>query len=78
MVFVAPDRWGGGLGGRLVDALLEEVRARGYERAQLWTQTDNARARRLYQRRGFRPSGSEKDEFEERIVHYQRDLPEGV
>ena len=45
---------------------------------ELWTQTDNARARRLYERRGFRPSGREKDEFEERIVHYQRDLPEGI
>jgi ribosomal protein S18 acetylase RimI-like enzyme len=71
MVFVAPDRWGEGLGGRLVDALLEEVRRRGYERAQLWTQMGNARARRLYEGRGFRPSEGEKDEFGERIVHYQ-------
>ena len=61
MVFVAPDRWGEGLGGRLVDALLEEVRRRGYERAQLWTQMGNARARRLYEGRGFRPSEREKD-----------------
>jgi len=71
MVFVAPDRWGEGLGGRLVDALLEEVRRRGYERAQLWTQMGNARDRRLYEGRGFRPSEREKDEFGERIVHYQ-------
>ena len=71
MVFVAPDRWGEGLGGRLVDALLEEVRRRGYERAQLWTQMGNARDRRLYEGRGFRPSEKEKDEFGERIVHYQ-------
>ena len=71
MVFVAPDRWGEGLGGRLVDALLEEIRRRGYERAQLWTQRGNARARRLYEGRGFRPSEREKDEFGERIVHYQ-------
>jgi len=71
MVFVAPERWGEGLGGRLVDALLEEVRRRGYERAQLWTQMGNARTRRLYEGRGFRPSEREKDEFGERIVHYQ-------
>lgn len=74
MVFVAPERWGGGLGGRLVDALLEEVRGRGYDRAQLWTQTENVRARRLYERRGFRPSGRKKDEFGERIVHFERAL----
>jgi ribosomal protein S18 acetylase RimI-like enzyme len=74
MVFVAPDRWGEGLGGRLVDALLEKVRKTGFRRAQLWTQTDNARARRLYEGHGFLPSGREKDELGERIMHYRRAL----
>jgi ribosomal protein S18 acetylase RimI-like enzyme len=75
MVFVAPDHWGRGVGGRLVDALLTEARSRGYDRAQLWTQADNARARRLYEGRGFRHSGRQKEEFGELIVHYQRLLP---
>ena len=74
MVFVAPDRWGEGIGGRLVDELLAEARARGYDRAQLWTQEDNHAARRLYEGRGFRPSGREKDEFGERILHHERPL----
>ena len=78
MVFVAPDHWGMGLGGRLVDALLTEARTRGYERVQLWTQADNSRARRLYEGRGFRPSGRQKDEFGERIVHYQHALPQAT
>jgi|SRR5215203_4726548 len=76
MVFVAPDRWGEGLGGRLVDDLLVEARSRGYERAQLWTQHDNARARLLYEGRGFRVSGREKEEFGETILHFQRALTE--
>jgi len=76
MVFVTPDHWGMGIGGRLVDALLTEAWSRGYDRAQLWTQADNARARRLYEGRGFRRSGREKDEFGELIVHYQRALPQ--
>lgn len=76
MVFVAPGRWGEGLGGRLVDALLKEARSRGYEQAQLWTQHDNARARRLYEGHGFRPSGREKEEFGELIIHHERALPE--
>ena len=33
MVFVAPDYWGRGIGGRLVDALLSEARSRGYDRS---------------------------------------------
>jgi ribosomal protein S18 acetylase RimI-like enzyme len=76
MVCVAPAYWSRGIGGRLVDALLEEARSRDYYRAQLWTQSDNARARRLYEGRGFVPSGREKDEFGERIVHYRCALPE--
>ena len=78
MVFVAPAYWGRGIGGRLVDALIPGARSRGYDRAQLWTQVDNARARRLYEGRGFVPSGREKDELGERILHYQRALPESV
>ena len=74
MVFVAPDYWGRGIGGRLVDALLKDARLRDYDRAQLWTHSDNARARRLYEGRGFRASGREKEEFGDLIVHLQRAL----
>jgi ribosomal protein S18 acetylase RimI-like enzyme len=74
MVFVAPDRWGEGIGGRLVDALLSGARSRGYDRVQLWTQLDNPRAQHLYERHGFRPTGREKKELGERIMHYARPL----
>jgi GNAT superfamily N-acetyltransferase len=75
MVFVAPGRWGQGIGGALVDRLLVESRARGYLRAQLWTHADNVGAQRLYERRGFRRSGREKaDDLDGTIVHYERGL----
>lgn len=75
MVFVAPERWGAGIGRRIVAALVEAARARGYDRAQLWTQSDNARAHRLYERHGFRTSGRRKmDENGDLIVHYERAL----
>ena len=74
-VFVVPDRWGEGLGGDLVDAVLEEARGRGYDRAQLWTHADNERAHKLYGGRGFRRTGREKaDDVGETIVHYERGL----
>ena len=51
------------------------VCSRGYERAQLWTHADNARAQRLYERHGFRRTGREKDDdLGEWIVHYERAL----
>jgi ribosomal protein S18 acetylase RimI-like enzyme len=75
-VYVAPDRWGLGIGRALVDAVLVEARARGYDHAQLWTQTDNVRARRLYIGCGFVPSGREKldDDLGDRILHLERAL----
>ena len=72
-VFVAPGRWGAGLGGDLIGAVLSEARSRGYGRAQLWTHADNTRAQRLYENRGFRRTGREKhDDLGETIVHYER------
>nr|BFE62687.1 hypothetical protein GCM10020063_072130 [Dactylosporangium thailandense] len=53
MVFVAPARWGAGLGGLVLDAL----HAAGWARTTLWTRTSNARARRLYEKAGYRPTG---------------------
>ncbi len=75
LVYVAPHRWGAGVGGRLVDAVLTEARSQGYTRAQLWTHADNPRAQRLYEGRGFRRSGREKeDDRGEWIVQYERAL----
>ena len=75
MIFVAPERWGEGIGGRVLGGVLEEACSRGYERAQLWTPADNARAQRLYKRHGFRRTGREKDDgLGEWIVHYERAL----
>ena len=74
-VFVAPDRWGRGIGGPVVGAVLAEAWSRGCDRVQLWTHADNTRARRLDEGRGFLPSGRElDDDLGERIVHYQRPL----
>lgn len=74
LVFVLPERWGEGVGGQLVDAILREAAGRGYLRAQLWTHKDNLRARRLYESRGFGATGLEKeDDVGERIVHFQLD-----
>ena len=76
MIFVAPGRWGEGIGGRLVDAVLDEARSAGYDRVQLWTQTDNPRAQRLYEGRGFVNTGRRKyeEELGELIMHYARQL----
>jgi ribosomal protein S18 acetylase RimI-like enzyme len=75
MIFVAPERWGEGIGGRVVDGMLKEARSRGYERAQRWTYAKYARAQRLYEGHGFRRTSREaEDDFGGWITHYERAL----
>lgn len=53
-LYVLPERTGGGIGSKLLDAALGALAAEGFERAYLWVLTDNAPARAFYERRGFR------------------------
>lgn len=58
LIYVAPERWGEGIGGRLLDAVIAEAPRRGSRQIHLWThERDNERARRLYRSRGFVPTG---------------------
>jgi ribosomal protein S18 acetylase RimI-like enzyme len=54
MVFVDPERWGRGVGTSLLDALHYAMLERGWRTSSLWTRVTNRRARRLYERRGYR------------------------
>lgn len=74
-VATTPARWGQGLGGHVVRAVLAQGTRRGYARAQLWTHAANLISRRLYERLGFVLSGRTMvDDFAEPIVHYVREL----
>ena len=53
-LYVVPEARGGGLGDRLIDACVERCRARGLTRMDWQTAPENARAQRIYDRRGAR------------------------
>ncbi len=75
LVFAAADRWGEGIGGRLVDAALGHARSLGYAVVQLYTHEDNVRAQRLYASRGFARDGLSKlDDWGEPIARWTRVL----
>jgi ribosomal protein S18 acetylase RimI-like enzyme len=57
-LYVTPPWWSTGTGRALMDRVLAEVRAEGYPRITLWVLAENARARRFYERCGFRLSGA--------------------
>lgn len=77
-IYVRPTAWGSGAAAALHDAALAELAARGVERARLWVLEGNGRARRFYERRGWRPDGTSRVvEFEPHPIDlgYGRDLP---
>jgi ribosomal protein S18 acetylase RimI-like enzyme len=57
LLYVLPEYWGAGLGAALMRAGMRELRALGQDSATLWVLRDNQRARRFYERLGWRPDG---------------------
>jgi GNAT superfamily N-acetyltransferase len=53
-MYVVPPRWGTGVGRALHAAAVEHLRACGLPAAHLWVIEGNARARRFYEREGWR------------------------
>jgi ribosomal protein S18 acetylase RimI-like enzyme len=53
-LYVAPAYWSTGAGRALMGRVLAEAQAKGYPRIVLWVLEQNARARRFYERAGFR------------------------
>ena len=56
-LFVEPSWWGSGLARTLHGRALAEAAVRGYASMRLFTPAGQARARRFYEREGWRPAG---------------------
>jgi GNAT superfamily N-acetyltransferase len=56
-LYVLPEWWGEGVAGELHDRALQIVRGLGSTRCHLWVLEQNPRARRFYERRGWRENG---------------------
>ena len=63
-LYVVPERWGTGLADELHDRALDLVGDLGSPSCKLWVLEDNMRARRFYERRGWRENG------ETRVVEF--------
>jgi GNAT superfamily N-acetyltransferase len=59
-LYVVPGLWGKGVGAELHDHVLGELRARGSAHCALWVLEQNHRARRFYERRGWRENGTSR------------------
>ena len=57
-IYVDPDYWGSGVGRKLMAAAEERLSELGHLEAILWVLADNPRARRFYERSGWRHDGT--------------------
>ncbi|HWO71605.1 MAG TPA: GNAT family N-acetyltransferase [Actinomycetota bacterium] len=61
-IYLRPEVVGTGVGRRLFEHAVEDLRRRGFRRATLWVLEANERARRFYERAGWRPDGAVNEE----------------
>lgn len=61
-IYVVPDAWGTGAGHELMQAAIGWFLAEEYTTAMLWVLSDNPRARRFYEREGWRTDGETRVE----------------
>ena len=55
-----PESWGTGLGHALLTGALDEMKAAGTREVFLWAFQENKRARRFYEKHGFRWDGNQR------------------
>ena len=60
-IYVLPDAWGSGAAHELMTAAKDWFAQEGYPTAMLWVLADNPRARRFYEREGWRTEGTRVD-----------------
>lgn len=74
-IYVDPDRWGEGVGSRLLDRVAADVAARGGERLRLVVLAGNDRAVAFYEARGFERVDDRYDEnLDARGLVYAKEL----
>lgn len=56
-LYVLPEYWGKGFGKALLQNSVDWLMEQGYERVYLWALETNTRARRFYEKQGFRENG---------------------
>jgi GNAT superfamily N-acetyltransferase len=78
LLYVLPEAWGGTAGRELMLAAEQAMRDLGHGHAVLWVLEANARARRFYERGGWRPDGATSNDDYGGVklpaLRYARDL----
>jgi len=73
-IYLHPSVWGKGHGTRLLQWCEDSLRKKRFSLAKLWVFEANERARRFYERHGYKPDGKTKEAFGARLLRYEKQL----
>lgn len=73
-IYLHPSVWERRLGGRLLKWCEDELIAQNYRQVTLWVFEPNARAIRFYERNGYRHDGLTKEDFNSRLLRFEKSL----
>ena len=68
------DSWRKGCGTQMMNRIMDDMKAAGYDKVMLWVFTNNVRARKFYESCGFVTYGKVKPCFETEEICYERKL----
>lgn len=68
------DNWRKGYGTQMMNRIMDDMKAAGYDKVMLWVFTNNVRARKFYESCGFVTYGKVKPCFETEEICYERKL----
>jgi len=60
-IYLLPEYWNKGIGSYLIDWGINELKSKGYKKVTLWVLEENIKARRFYEKKGFRHDGTVKE-----------------
>ena len=73
-IYLHPSVCGAGLGNKLMYWAEDEIKGQGFSRMTLWVFAVNKRARHFYQKHGYEPDGSTKEDFGSTFLRYSKGL----
>ena len=68
------NKWRKGCGTQMMNRIMDDMKAAGYDKVMLWVFTNNVRARKFYESCGFVTYGKVKPCFETEEICYERKL----
>lgn len=68
------NNWGKGYGSKMMEQLLADISAAGYEKVMLWVFVENERARKFYEAKGFAATDKIQPAFGSSEICYEKNL----